>query len=448
MGTSALDLQSVASGRSRAGYGCSVTGSLWPAPKGAWSSFLHQCHDASSRLEIQRTPGVSSLLPNEMPDTAMPKPPVSRRVAPPVLGESAPVSPAALRLVSAGIHALWRRIVAADPGADASPLLLSYDVHPTAGGPVLIEVNTNAGGVLAAIAAARQVNDCCAEWEQDRLHGRLLELFGHDLLGGDPRRAGVVAIVDDALATQPLLGEMHALAAMMRDEGADVRVIDVSELNYSDGRLRHGDLAIDRIYWRSTDFMLEEPRHESVRRAVAEGTTALAPSVQAYHAIADKRRFVEWSQHAELARDAATGQRFLIAQTVPMSSRTVEDWHADRKGWVFKPATGHGSRGVYVGKSISWHKLRELPLDNYLAQRYYPHPQLEREGASWKYDIRFFGDRGQIIGAAARLFQGQVMGMRTPGSGFAPIRVDGACCLLDALAQASVGSADQRREMT
>ena len=383
-----------------------------------------------------------------MPGTETPSPPDPARHVPPVLGGSVPVSPAAFRLVSAGIHALWGRIVAADPGADSAALLLSYDVHPTAAGPVLIEVNTNAGGVLAAIAAARQVNDCCAEWEQQQLHGRLLELFRRDLLGGEPHRAGVVAIVDDALATQPLLGEMHALAAMMRAEGADLRVIDAAELDYRDGRLRQGELAVDRIYWRSTDFALEDPSHAAVRRAVVEGTTALAPSVRAYRAIADKRRLVEWSRQPELAHDAATGQRFLIAETVPMKSRTVDAWHADRRHWVFKPVSGHGSRGVYVGKSISWHKLLQLPVDAYLAQRYFPHPQLDREGTAWKYDIRFFADRGQIIGAAARLFQGQVMGMRTPGSGFAPIRVDSTCCLLGALTEADIGAgADPPREL-
>lgn len=370
-----------------------------------------------------------------MPDAGTPESRATAVQPPVVPGDAVPLSPAALRLISAGIHGLWARIMAADPGADASPLLLSYDVHPSAGGPVLIEVNTNAGGVLAAIAAARQVNDCCAEWEQEQLHDRLLQLFRRDLLGHEPRRAGVVAIADDALATQPLLGEMHALADLMREQGADVQVVDTAELEYRDGRLRRGDLPIDRLYWRSTDFMLEDLSHEPVRRAVAEGTTVIAPSVQAYRAIADKRRLVEWSRHPELARDAITGQRFVVAETVPMNSRTVDAWHAERRHWVFKPASGHGSRGVYVGKSISWHKLRQLPADDYLAQRYYPHPELERNGANWKYDIRFFGDRGQIIGAAARLFQGQVMGMRTPGSGFAPVRVDSACCLLGALTE-------------
>jgi hypothetical protein len=390
---------------------------------------------------------MTSVPTNETLDTSLPASPATLAHGPTVLGAAVPVAPAAFRLVSAGIHALWTRIVAADPGADARPLLLSYDVHPSADGPVLIEVNTNAGGVLAAIATARQINDCCAEWEQGQLHGRLLQLFRRDLLGREPHRAGVVAIVDDALATQPLLGEMHALAAMMRGEGADVRVIDAAELDFRDGRLRRGDLAIDRIYWRSTDFLLEEPAHEAVRRAVAEGTTALAPSPQAYRAIADKRRFIDWSKQPELAADAATGQRFRVAETVPMNSQSVDAWYAERKQWVFKPVSGHGSRGVYVGKSISRQKLTQLPVDNYLAQRYFPHPELEREGAAWKYDLRFFADRGQIIGAAARVFQGQVLGLRTPGSGFAPIRVDAACCLLGALAQAYAGGdPDPRRD--
>lgn len=352
---------------------------------------------------------------------------------PPVLADAVPLSPAALRLVAEGVRALWTRIVAADPGADARPLLLSYDVHPTPDGPVLIEVNTNAGGVLAAIAAARSVNDCCAEWEQMRLRGRLLELFRRDLLGADAAHSGVVAIVDDRLARQPLLGEMQALAAMMRPYARDVRVVDAAELRYVDGRLRDGDSAIDRVYWRSTDFTVDDAAHAPVRRALADGAIALAPSPQAWRAIADKRRFVEWSRTPMLARDGASGLAFRIAETVPMSTRTVEAWYADRRDWVFKPATGHASRGVYVGKSISRHKLAELPAQDYLAQRYAPHPMLDRDGVEWKYDVRFFADRGEIIGAAARVFQGQVVGMRTPGSGFAPIRVDRSCCLTGAL---------------
>ena len=357
-----------------------------------------------------------------------------------VLGDAVPVSAATLQLVSAGIKTLWSRIVQADPRAGVRPLLLSYDVHPSPAGPVLIEVNTNAGGVLTAMQAARIGNECCANWEQGQLEARLLALFKRDLLGADAESTGVVAIVDDQLAAQALLPEMQALAALMRPHAKQVLVLDAATLAFSAGRLRHGDTAIDRVYWRSTDFLLEQPEHEAVRRAMQEGSTVLAPAPEAYGAIADKRRFVDWSRQPELAADAS-GLSFRIAETLPMSERTAEAWYAERSEWVFKPVSGFAGRGVYVGKSVSRAKLAALPAGEYLAQRYAPHPVLDRDGRQWKYDVRFFADRDQVIGAAARVFHGQVVGMREPGSGFAPIRVGTACCLIGAIGAAAGGRA-------
>jgi hypothetical protein len=351
-----------------------------------------------------------------------------------IIDQAVPVSPVALRLVSAGIQTLWARIVAGQPLAESRPLLLSYDVHPSPAGPVLIEINTNAGGVLTAIEAARQGNECCVDLQQEMLEARLLSLFRRDLLGADPQQTGIVAIVDDQLASQTLLPEMRALAQMIRPFAKEVLIIDANELAYRQGRLRHGDQAIDRVYWRSTDFLVTDPVHAAVRRALLEGTTILAPSPEAYQAIADKRRFVEWSTHPELARDGDSGLSFRLAETMAMTERPTDDWYADRRHWVFKPISGHASRGVYVGKTISRRKLNELPAAGYLAQRYAPHPVIDRDGMEWKYDVRFFADRGQVIGAAARVFHGQVVGLREPGSGFAPIRVGDACCLIGALA--------------
>jgi hypothetical protein len=355
----------------------------------------------------------------------------------PVLEAPIPVSADSMRLIALGIQNLWQRIVTADPRADDRPLILSYDVHPTADGPVLIEVNTNAGGILTAIEAARRGNECCAEWERGLLEQRLLALFRRDLLGDDRESTGIVAIVDDQLASQALFAEMKALGELIRPHARDVLVVDAAELAYSDGRLRHGNTPIDRVYWRSTDFMLTDPAHGAIRRAVDEGRVVIAPTPDAYRAIADKRRLVEWSRRPELSRNEATGVAFRIAETLPLSSRPTTEWYCERAQWVFKPTLGHASRGVYVGKSISRQKLAALPGDVYLAQRYAPHPVVGRDGAEWKYDIRFFADRGQVIGAAARVFQGQVVGMRAPGSGFAPVRIGNTCCLVGALAQVS-----------
>jgi len=353
-----------------------------------------------------------------------------------VLDRAIPVSPATLKLISRGIGSLWTRIVEARPLVNSRPLLLSYDVHPTPDGPVLIEVNTNAGGILTAMQAARHANECCADWEYDVLEERLLALFRRDLLGDDMRTTGIVAIVDDQLASQPLLAEMHELGKLLRPHAEDVLVVDACDLDFRDGRLRYLDRPIDRVYWRSTDFLLSDPEHAAVRQAVLDGSTVLAPSPEAYQAIADKRRFVDWSKQPELARDDVTGLTFRIAETVPFGEKTVNDWYAQRSEWVFKPVSGHGSRGVYVGRSISRLKLAKLPAQAYLAQRYAPHPIVDRDGKEWKYDVRFFADRSQVIGAAARVFLGQVVGMRNPGSGFAPIRVGATCCLVGALAAA------------
>jgi hypothetical protein len=357
----------------------------------------------------------------------------------PVLEAPVPVAPAAMRLVAAGIGALWARIVAAEPRTDARPLLLSYDVHPTPDGPVLIEVNTNAGGLLTAIQAARSFNQCCAQWEQDLLEQRLVQLFRRDLLAATPAATGHVAIVDDRLQAQALLPEMQAIAGLLAPHALSVAVADASELALREDRLWRGDRPVDRIYWRSTDFLLTEPAHADIRRAVDAGAVVLAPAPAAYAAIADKRRFLEWSREPLLAVDSASGQGFRMAQTVPFAGRTAGEWYVDRDNWVFKPVSGYGSRGVYVGRSISRQKLASLPPEHYLAQRYAPHPVVDRDGHEWKYDVRFFADRGEVIGAVARVFLGQVVGMKAPGSGFAPIRAGDACCLLDALAAAAPG---------
>jgi hypothetical protein len=138
-----------------------------------------------------------------------------------------------------------------------------------------------------------------------------------------------------------------------------------------------------------------------------------------------------------LARDPASGRAFRIAATLPLTARAAAEWQAQRGDWVFKPVSGYASRGVYLGKSISRQKLAQLPRDRYLAQSYAPHPVLARDGQEWKYDLRFYADRGTVFAATARVFQGQVVGMRAPGSGFAPVKVGTQCCLVRALAHAA-----------
>ena len=112
---------------------------------------------------------------------------------------------------------------------------------------------------------------------------------------------------------------MRELGDLLRPLAQDVLIVDAGELEFRDGRLRHSDTTIDRIYWRSTDFFLSDPVHAPIRQAVLSGSVVLTPSPEAYQAIADKRRLVNWSKQPELARDAVSGLTFRVAETVPLT---------------------------------------------------------------------------------------------------------------------------------
>lgn len=51
------------------------------------------------------------------------------------------------------------------------------------------------------------------------------------------------------------------------------------------------------------------------------------------------------------------------------------------------------------------------------------HPSDGDEAISLKYDLRVYAYDGQIQLLAARLYQGQTTNFRTPGGGFAPVRL-------------------------
>ena len=133
------------------------------------------------------------------------------------------VSQAVQQQISATVEAIER--VAALPGyqvqalsrADASaqhdfgPLgaCMGYDFHLSSHGPQLIEINTNAGGLLLNVALARSQEACCDEMDwafpsnarRDTLKKTIFDMFAAEWqlqCGAAPWRS--VVIVDEAPA--------------------------------------------------------------------------------------------------------------------------------------------------------------------------------------------------------------------------------------------------------
>jgi hypothetical protein len=107
-----------------------------------------------------------------------------------------------------------------------------------------------------------------------------------------------------------------------------------------------------------------------------------------------------------------------------MSQLDVEDVWADKANWVLKPLTRFGSRGVILGRKISRKRFDEFKPEDTLVQKFIP-PSLTpgQADAAYKTDYRLFAYRDRVLGILARLFQGQVTNMRTPGGGFARVQI-------------------------
>lgn len=314
-----------------------------------------------------------------------------------------------------------------DPGHDS--IMMGYDFHVTEDGPRLIEVNTNAGGGLIAYQAQNGFTE--RQGGLDRFQRGFLASF-HEESARHGGCSGLrqVAIIDETPKEQFLYHEMLTYAELLSRQGIAAAVSDPAELQAgADGVTLRG-APVDLIYNRHCDFYLESAEMANIRQAYLAGTVCLSPNPFVYGLLADKRRMILWSDTDtlnDLGLPAKT--RELLLTTVPRSRLLAdvgneEAWE-DRKDLVFKPVNRFGSRGVLLGRKITHKRFDELPKGETLVQQLVPPSQVIPPGGgeAMKVDFRLFAYRNRLLGVAARLYQGQVTNLRTPGGGYGPVRI-------------------------
>ena len=321
-------------------------------------------------------------------------------------------------------------VAAFDPGHDA--VMMCYDFHLTGEGPRLIEVNTNAGGGLLAYLALDPMLPVAAASLKPRLRNRLLETFADEIkrfTGGGKSKPERIAIVDEEPARQSLYSEMSSFAELFRNWGVPAEVVDPRQLQASAAGVRLEGQPIDLIYNRHCDFYLEGDSMRGVREAYLARKVCLSPNPHMYGLLADKRRMVTWSD-PDIRRtfSLTDSEQQLLGRVLPASTLLAdhdpaEVWSA-RKRLVFKPVDSFGSRGVLLGEKISRKRFDELPPETTLVQEMVPPSMTEVPYAEpMKTDLRLYAYRSRVLGVTARLFRGQVTNLRTPGGGFARVRV-------------------------
>jgi hypothetical protein len=306
-----------------------------------------------------------------------------------------------------------------------------------ASGPRLIEINTNPGGAFLNAVLGRLQKLCCNEREGVATapvgvvaEHSLLDTFSTEWRaqrGDAPLR--VVAIVDDVPARQYLYPEFLLVAELLRRRGIDAVVCDPSELVARGGRVYHGDVPIDLVYNRLTDFSLQRLEHAAIRAAYLAGAIVLTPHPRAHALYADKRNLTSLCDPAFLRRCGVSEVAIeVLQQAVPHTEIVTADnrerlW-SRRRDLFFKPATGYGSRATYRGDKLTKRVWDEISLSPYVAQEIVAPSQRHLGPSSdqaLKVDVRVYAYAGEVKLVAARMYQGQTTNMRTPGGGFAAV---------------------------
>ncbi len=316
----------------------------------------------------------------------------------------------------------YQQVVLAYAGAGArhrpGPLggLLGYDFHLGPQGPSLIEINTNAGGIML-----------CGEPGKP-LERQLLQMFLDEWrLSGKTTPLACVAIVDETPREQFLYPEFLAFQSLLLRHDIKTHIVAPEQLDYRDGKLWFDRCAIDLVYNRLTDFALEHPEHTPLRQAYLDDAVTLTPHPHAHALYADKRNMTLLGDEtllAELGVPEAT--RKILESAIPptrsVTAENAENLWRERRQLYFKPARGYGSKGVYGGEKLTKRVWESIRQGNYVAQRLVPPSRIAGPEGELKVDLRHYVYGGQSLLLAARLYRGQTTNLRTPGGGFAQVR--------------------------
>ncbi len=320
------------------------------------------------------------------------------------------LAPAVATIAPEQFDTLCRAVAALDralrPAAPPVPAagVLGYDFHLTPTGPRLIEINTNPGGLLLALAQARACRPRLPGLQPAGPPPEDGEILAARAFLGPCRR---IAIVDDQPARQFLYPEFLLYRRLFRRLGASAAILDGETLD-------EAALArLDGVYNRLTDFALTAPCHAPLAAAWRQGRLRLTPDCTAHAVYSDKRRL------AGLCADpAVTGW---IPRTVAASPDLWETLWRDRRNLFFKPALGYAGKGAYRGDKISRTTWDSLRPEDYVAQATVPPPVV---AGGLKVDIRLFAVDGIPLAAAARLYRGQTTNFRSAGGGLAAVFID------------------------
>ncbi|MDQ6974526.1 MAG: hypothetical protein Q9M10_06545, partial [Mariprofundaceae bacterium] len=272
----------------------------------------------------------------------------------------------------------------ADAMHEEASILMGFDFHLTDGKPQLIEINNNAGGLYIG-DAGWMPQDHISLWSED-LESRILSMF--------PVSWQSIAIMDDDVTRQYMYPEMQAYATLLRQDKRQVFVVSPEDILLCDDGLYVENQRLDAIYNRHTDFYLDTPELQHIRKALMANQIKLNPHPRSYALLGHKERMADWWREGVLASCLSNEEVTLIREIVPkihlMRELDQDELWASRKQWVFKPAARHGGKGVVLGKAMSRKRFQALDIHDTVVQKFVPASTVCHNDSDYKFDVRLY----------------------------------------------------------
>lgn len=322
--------------------------------------------------------------------------------------------------------------IARDATQRVEGLFTGFDFHLTAEGPRLIEINTNAGGAFyGALIDQMGWNEGDAEAQPLGAWAHVfVQQFRAEWAAAGKGRLQTVAIVDENPQEQFLKLEFELAARMLRDAGIAAVIADPRELAFRDNRLWHNSTPVDFIYNRLTSFALDRAQDRAIHDALLAGSVVVSPDPRTHALFACKRNLALFGDDAflrDVGVDEATRQALVetVPRTVVLTPSNAADLWAKRAHLYFKPMNGFGSRAVYDGAKLTAGTWAEVAARaDYVAQDRVDARRIDVPGyESMRFDVRTFAYGAAPFMRLARVYRGQTTNFRTPGGGFAPVRI-------------------------
>ena len=318
-------------------------------------------------------------------------------------------------------------------------VFFGYDFHLGADGPQLIEINTNAGGVLLNLYLASAQKACCDEvisffggkTRFADVENELIAMFKEEWRSQcSGETLHTIAIVDNGPSAQFLYPEFLLFQSLFERHGIQAIIADPKDFTIKEHTLLFGEQKIDLVYNRLTDFYLKMPDSACLLEAYRKGIVVFTPSPYLYALYADKRNLPLLSDAHRLRElgveeEVITALSHSLPTTVTVTKDNAAQLWTNRKQLFFKPATGYGSRGAYRGAKLTRRVWEDIIHADYVAQAMVPPSErqliIDGEKQSLKLDIRCVTYNGKIQQLSARLYQGQTTNLRTEGGGLATV---------------------------